>query len=92
MKKLACFVSLCFLSSSLIFSQTTPKHLPAKPPEEKEIKADRHLEKEIQQKQLSDKPVVLSEGHNQEGVVKKNKKMVKKNGKYVKSRKVIKKD
>lgn len=92
MKKLASFVTLTFLCSSLIFSQTTPKHLPAKPSEEKEMKADRHIEKEIQQKQLSDKPVVLHDGDHKEGVEKKNKKMLKKSSKNVKSRKMIKKD
>ena len=47
----------CFVCSA----QTNQKQLPGKPSEQKEIKADKHLEKQLQQKQLSEKPESLNE-------------------------------
>ncbi len=46
-------------SFSLVFAQTSKDKLPGKTTEQNEIKADKHLEKEMQQKQLSAKPELL---------------------------------
>lgn len=72
MEKLWCLVALCFLSFSVVTGQTNKEQLPGKFSEQKEMNATKHLEKEIQQKQLSDKPEMLAEGFNKHEMKKKD--------------------
>jgi len=59
MKKAGLFLTL-FISVSLItFGQTSKAPVNGRPTEQQEIKADKHLEKELQQKQLTAKPEQL---------------------------------
>ncbi len=61
MKIILGLIAAGIFTFSFASAQSNKKQLPGKPLEQKEIKGDRHLEKEMQQKQLSDKPELLEE-------------------------------
>lgn len=61
MRKLLCLIAIAVIASFDGSAQTGKEKLPGRPAEQTEIKADQHLEKEIQRKQLSAKPVQLLE-------------------------------
>lgn len=61
MKATIIFASILFTICSGSFAQSQQNRKQVKPSEQKEIKADKNLEKEIQHKQLRDKPVMLGE-------------------------------
>lgn len=55
------FLTLFTLSSSVMYAQTSKNSSPAKPSEQKEIKATNHLRKELEQKQLTASPERIAE-------------------------------
>ena len=61
MKKIVCFIVASFFTFSFVSAQANKNHLPPKASEQHEISADKRLEKEMQQKQLSAKPEQLEE-------------------------------
>lgn len=75
MKPLMGLIVAFFLLFSNSYGQDNKKTLPAKPSEQQEMKADKHLEKEWQQKQLSAKPVLLAEPPANKERVKQNNKV-----------------
>ena len=82
MRKVFCFIAVCFFAFSSDYAQNSRKHLPAGPSEQKEIKADKHLEKELQQKQLSAKPEMLTEPVNKKEPGKKSSEKVSRTRRY----------
>lgn len=71
MKKLLSFIIVCSFSFSAATAQSTRKQGRPKPSEQQEINATKRVEKELQQKQLSDKPVLLKQPTNEEEMKKK---------------------
>ncbi|MCW3106906.1 MAG: hypothetical protein JWQ09_1412 [Segetibacter sp.] len=85
------FIALFFLIFSTAYGENYEKQLPAKPSEQKEINAAKHLEKEMQQKQLSSKPELLTEPRaNKEEFHKKSSGQLNKKHKYSKNNQVKK--
>lgn len=82
MKRILLLIGLALSAFSFVSGQVNKNQLRAKPAEQKEINADKHIEKEIQQKQLSDKPEILEE----KSALKESKKASQKN--FYKSKKI----
>lgn len=83
MKKIVCVAVGFFFMFSLISAQTGKDRFPARPTEQNEMKADKHLEREMQQKQLLAKPERLEE--NIEKKPEKTRKQVAKQGRKSRS-------
>lgn len=93
MKKIVCLLAAAFFTFSFVSAQTNKNRLPAKPSEQSEIKSDKHLEKEMQQKQLSSKPERLEQepqAINKVEPAKKNSAKPKTKDRYVKHKHVKK--
>jgi hypothetical protein len=84
------FIAASVFTFSLASAQTNKNQTPARPAEQKEIRADNRLEKEMQQKQLSAKPELLEENKLKEETKKiegKNSKSIKSKNKQIKRNK-----
>lgn len=60
MKRTIILLTAAIITFSTASAQKDQKQLPGKFLEQKEIKADKHIEKQLQQKQLSEKPELLN--------------------------------
>lgn len=84
MKRVLCFTGACFFAFSIGYSQDNKKRPSSRLWEQQEIKADKRLEKEIQQKQLLSKPELLENSVGKAQTKKANSEKVNSKRKHVK--------
>lgn len=70
MKKFYYFLPVFIFSASITYGQAPEKKLPAKPAEQKEIIANDHLRKELEQKQLLASPERIADSLSSKPAIK----------------------